>query len=115
MAEELGMVEADVGDDRQYGCNDVCAVESASQSHLDDGHVDLLLLEVEERHGGGQFEKRGVEGLEEGAIVGHEVDNAFLADHLPVNPYAFTEIYKVWRGVKSHLVTCGLENGCQGV
>ena len=51
------MVEADVCDDAKLWRDDVRAVEPASQADFYDREVDLLLLEVLEGKGCGEFEE----------------------------------------------------------
>lgn len=92
VAEEARVVEADVGDDAQQRTDDVGAVEPSAESHLDDGDIDLLLLEIEEGHGRGELEERGMEGLEEGALLLYEVDDALAGDGLAVDADALAEV-----------------------
>ena len=61
VAEEPYMVEADVSDDREVGRDDIGAVESSAKAHLDDGYIDLLLSDVEDCHGRGEFKDRGAQ------------------------------------------------------
>ena len=42
VAEELGVVKPDVGDDGEQGGDDVGAVQAPAHADLDDGDVDLL-------------------------------------------------------------------------
>ena len=58
VAQNVGMVEADVGDNRQRRRDDVGAIQPSAKADLDDGYIDLPLGEIEEREGGGYLEKR---------------------------------------------------------
>ena len=53
------VIECDVRDDRQLGCNHVGGIEPATQSHFDDGDVDIGGGQRLKRDHGGCFEKRG--------------------------------------------------------
>ena len=57
VAEELLVVERDVGDDAEVGADDVGAIQTASQADLHDSHIDLLLSEILEREGGCELEE----------------------------------------------------------
>ena len=55
------MIDADIGDDRDDGLNDVGGVQAAAQADLEDGKLHVLLGAEEQSHGGEQLEKaRGV-------------------------------------------------------
>ena len=87
------MVEADVGNDAQVGTDDVGAVQPAAQSYFDDGHVNLFVGKVAECHGGGQFEERGRQWLEEVAFLFDEAYDIFLRNGLTVDTDAFAEVH----------------------
>lgn len=53
--------------------------------------------------------------LKEAPTLLYETDNIFLTYALSVNTNTFTEIYKVWRSVKSHFVAIGLKQCGNGV
>ena len=61
VAEELGVVETDIGDDRQQGGDDIGAVEPAAHADLDDGDVDLFLGKIVEGESHGHLEEGEVE------------------------------------------------------
>ncbi len=114
VAQELGVVEADVGDDGKDWGDDVGAVESAAQSHFDDGIIHLLLCEVFQSHGSGQFEEGWMEGFEESSVLFYEVDDILLRNAFAVNSDTLSEIYQMGRGVESYLVTLALKDGSNG-
>ena len=60
------MVEVDIRDHRDAAVPGVRRVQPAAQAHLDKRHVDLLLREPAEQHGGQQLElrRRPVLGLD---------------------------------------------------
>ena len=93
VAQELYMVKADVGDDAKVGRDDVRAVQPSAQPHFDDRHLHLLLLEIPEGHGGGQFEERGMERLEKRPMPLYELRDVGLRDGLPVDADALAEIH----------------------
>ena len=54
------MVDTDVSDDRDFGRDDIGAVEATTETDFDDSNVDILLSEVAESHCCGDFEERGL-------------------------------------------------------
>ena len=78
VAQHLGMVVTDVGDDRNQRMDNVGAVETTTQAHFYNGDIHSLVSEVLEGHGGGQLEEGGVERLKEGTLVFHEIDDLLL-------------------------------------
>ena len=99
IAEEAHVVEADVSDDCEVGADDVGAVETATQSDLDDCYVDLLLGKVVKGHCSGELKEGGVQGLEECSMLLHEVDDKLLAHHRSIHADALPEVHQVGRGV----------------
>ena len=111
VAEKLCVVETDVGDYRQFGRDDVGAIEPAAEADFYYRHVDLLLLEIEKRQRRGKLKERRVEGFEELALLLHEVDDPPFGNHLPVDAYALTEVYEMGRCVQADLVASLLQDG----
>ena len=109
------MVKADVGDDAQDGPQDVGAVQPPAEARLNDGHVDCLLCEIEERQGRGNLEERGLQGFEERLLLFDECRDARLGYHCSVHADALAEVGDVGRGVKPHLEPCALQDGGQRV
>ena len=109
------MVQTDVGDDGEQGGDDVGAVEASPEAHLNDGYVHPLLFEVLESQSCGQFEERGVQGLEERALLLHEVDDALLGNHLSVDPDSFAEVHQMRTRVQADPVARRLQDGGQRV
>ena len=56
-----------------------------------------------------------MEGLEEGTVTGHKVDDELLVHTNAVHPDALAEVHQVGRGVEPHLVACRLQDGGEGV
>ena len=109
------MVEADVGDDGKNRGDDVGAVESAAQSHFDDRVINLLLCEVFQCHGSGEFEEGWMKWFEESTVLFNEINDILLRNAFAVHSDTFSEIYQMGRGVESYLVTLALENGSKGM
>ena len=87
---ELGVVEADVGDHRHLGVDDIGGVPSAEHPDLDHGDVDGDVGEPAEGGGGHGFEVGGAnagEHLEVGD-AGDLLGEVFVADRLAVAPAA---------------------------
>ena len=115
VAEKLRVVKTDIGDYRQLWSYDVGAIEPAAKAYLDHSHVNLLLLEIEQRQSRGKLKKRGVERLEELTFLLHEIDDPPLGNHLSVYADAFAEVDKVRRRVQANLVASLLQNGRDAV
>ena len=115
VAQELGMVKADIGDDRQHGRDDVSAVQSSAKPHLDNGNVHLHVAEVLESHGCGQLEEGWVERLEEMTLMFYKPHDIVLADGVAVDADTFTEVNKMWGGIETDSIAAGLKNGSQRV
>ena len=114
-AQKLGVVQTDVGNHAHLGGDDVGAVETAAQSYFHHGDVYMLLGEVFEGQGGGELEEGRMKGLEEGALLLHEVYHILLADAHTVHTDALPEVHQVGRGVKAYLEALGLKDGGQTV
>lgn len=115
VAQKLGMVETDVGDDGKHWGDDVGAVESAAQSYLDYGVIYLLLGKVFQSHGSGQFEEGWMEGFEEASVLLYEVDDILLRNAFAVNSDTLSEIYEMRGGVETYLVSLTLQDGGDGM
>ena len=77
--------------------------------------IYMLLGEVFEGQGGGELEEGRMKGLEEGALLLHEVYHILLADAHTVHTDALPEVHQVGRGVKAYLEALGLKDGGQTV
>ena len=86
------MIERDIGDDTQFRRNEVGAVQTPAQSHLDYGEIDLFLGKIQESEGGGEFKEGRGERLKEGAFAFHEVYDALFGNGFPVDADAFAKI-----------------------
>lgn len=95
VAEKLGVVHADVGDDGEYGRDDVGTVESTAESHLDDSDVYLLIGKILECEGSGEFKEGTVEGFEESTFLFDEVDDIVLWDRYPIDADTLSEVNEV--------------------
>ena len=102
VAEQRGVLEADVGDDGEHGADDVGAVEPSAKPHFNHRHVYPGIGKVTQCHGGCDFKKRGTERLEETALLFHEVHHVLLAHRLAVHTDTLSEVHEVGRGVQSH-------------
>src|SRR5207302_9019854 len=67
-AEHLHMIEADAGDDRGFGDNDVGRIEPAAEPDFDDGPVDLARREMEKAESARDLEE-GQRLFERPAVV----------------------------------------------
>ena len=105
VAQELGVVNADVGDDGKDGGDDVGAVEPSSQSHFDDSNIHLLLGEIVESHGRGQFKETGPQRFEKRPFILHKSCHIFLVYADTVHPDALSEITQMRRGIKPHFIS----------
>ena len=115
MAQKLGVVQTDVGDDRQYGADDVGTVEPAAQPYLYDGNIDRLVGKVFEGQGCCDFEEGGMQRFKEASLGLNEVYYIFLGNHLSVDADALAKVYQMGRGVKAHLEPFVLQHGGQRV
>ena len=59
----------------------------------------MLVSEILECHGCGEFEKRRVERLKESALFFNEIYYILLANTGAINAYSLTKIFDVWRCV----------------
>ena len=65
VAQKLGVVETDVGDNADQRLNDVGAVQSSAQSHFYNGNIDFLFLEILESHCCSDFKERRMQRFKE--------------------------------------------------
>ena len=115
VAEQGHVVVADVGDDTGAGRDDVGAVETPAETGLDDRHIDVAGGEVVKGHHHRQFKKRRVYLAACVEVFAGKFENRFARNHFAVDPYAFSEIDQVRRGIQSHPVAALLEYGGQNV
>ena len=122
VAQPLLVVEVDVGDDGDEGRDDIGGVETAAESDLKDGDVDVLGGEVVESHGGYGFEEAGhlrerTGGDELGgggldaSVDGGEIG---VGDGCAVDANAFVDADEMGRGVEGGAVSGGGEDGGEG-
>ena len=109
------MVEADVCDDGKHGLDDVCAVEPASQTDFYDCEVNLLLLEVLEGKGCGEFEERKAPFYGQCFYVFDKVNDALFAYLFAVDSNSFAEVNKMGTCVETDAIALSLQNGCKCV
>ena len=57
IAQELGMIPTDVGDDTDQRTDHIGRIESAAHTHLNDRHIDLLTGKVIKSDGRGDFKE----------------------------------------------------------
>ena len=75
MAQEIFVIESDLGDDGNFGNQDVGGIETAAKANLEDGDVGFLAGEKIEGHRGDAFKKCGMGGEIAG---GEEVLDDFM-------------------------------------
>ena len=97
------MVKSYVGDYGKDRLDYVGAVQSAAQSGLNHGHVDLLVGKPAESHGGSHLKERRMQRLQKALVVLNEPDYIVGADRLSVYPDALAEIGQMGRCVKAGL------------
>ena len=95
VAQELGMVEADIGDDGNQRGDDVRAVQPSAQAYLDDSDVDVHVTEVLEGHGCRHLKERGMERFQESALALNKINDIRLADWTAIDADALTKINQV--------------------
>src|SRR5699024_3408254 len=108
-AEDVAVVDADVGDDAQRRYDDVRGVEPAAEPRFDDGDFRVRLGEPFESHGGGHFKIGEAEFGHRPAIGGHESGDALLRYLFAVHADAFPEIVQVRRCIEPRAVSGGLQ------
>ena len=95
IAQELLVVEADVGDDCKVGRDNIGAIKATTEAYFYDSYVHLLLGKVLKSEGCSKFEERRAEWLEEVTLLFHKINDALLGNHLAVHTYAFAKIYQM--------------------
>ncbi len=90
---QVGVVLADVGDDRDVAVDHVGRVEQAEQAHLDDGHIDGDLGEPGERRRGEQLEVGRLHPRErtERGDLADDLAEGVVADRFEVPLEAFVD------------------------
>ncbi len=114
-AEQVAVVEADVGDDAQGGPEDVRGVEPASQSGFYDGHLHSRLGEVAEGHCGRHLEvgESPVDHLL--SVPVEERGDGRFRYHPAVHADALSEVVQVGGGVESGAIAGRLQDRGQHV
>lgn len=107
-SEKVGVVDADISDDAEFGRDDVGAVEATTKTDFDDSNVDLLLSKIAERHCRSDFEERWLEFGNERLCEFDKFAYSFFGNHFAIDAYAFAEIFEVRRGVEAHFVASRL-------
>ena len=115
IAQQLRMLHPHVGHHAQKGRYDVGGVQTAAQTRLDHGHLDLAVGEVVERHSRRRLEERKVELAHLGLMLIDEIHHLLFGDHLAVDAYALAKILQVRRRVESHAIPRLLEHRSQNV
>ena len=116
VAQELRVVQADVGDDGALGVLDgVRRVPVAAHAHLQHHDVALLPLEVLEAQGGDQLELRGMlgHGVGMGPHVFRQCAQVVVGDLNAVHLHALVEADDVGRGVEPRAIARPREDGGQ--
>ena len=116
VAEELLVFKAHIGDDAQFGSNDIGAIEPATKSCLDNSDIDVAPSEVVECHGGHQLKERRLDALNPALLViGDPLHDETAAHHPAVDANALPEVHKVRRCEQPDLVAALLQAGGQQV
>lgn len=92
VAEELGVVEPDVGNDAEVGGDDVGAVKPPAHAYLHHCHVDLFGGEIVECQPDGHFKETELQCLHVVAMPLDKVGDTLLGYHLPVDADALAEV-----------------------
>ena len=92
VAQELCVVETDVGNDRGDGGDDIGTVQPSSKSDFNHGNVYLLVAEILESHGRSNLEERGMKGFKECTFLFNELYHVVFADRPAVDADALGEV-----------------------
>ena len=101
VAEQLAVVQADIGHDAQVRFQDIGAVEPAAEPRFDDGRIDVFVGKPLETETGGNLEERETVPDEIRLPLCQEIKHILLRDHLSADPDAFTEVPEMGRGEKT--------------
>lgn len=101
-AEQIGMLQPDVRDERGCWADDVCCIQPSSKAHFYDGEIHLLLGEVQKRKGCRRFEKAGSYDFERLAIPFDRTLKPGLRCRRAIDPHTFCEGKQVRRRMQSH-------------
>ena len=115
VAQELLMVEGDIGYDRQQGMYDVCAVQTATQPYFYDGNIYMGISKILKRHGSSKFEEGGMKGSEKISLFFYKPHHIVFRDSFAVDTDTLAEIYKMRRSEQPDLIARLLQNGGDGV
>ena len=107
-SEKVGVVDADISDDAEFGRDDVSAVEATTKTNFDDSNVDILLSKIAERHCRSDFEERRLEFGNEWLCEFDEFADGLFGNHFAIDADALAEIFEVRRGVEAHFVASRL-------
>src|SRR5450432_615703 len=103
--QEVHMIKTDIGYYRYFRDNNICAVQSATQSRFDDGNIYLLPGKPVKSHRDGNFKKGWFQLIYRWPdAFGKSCDGGFR-DHLPVDANPFPEIMEVGRRIESGFKT----------
>ena len=114
-AKNMGVVVADVGNDGQFGKNDIGAIERTAKPDLDNGKIDFLLCKIEERKSRCNLEKRGTDFFDGGSVLFDKVDNPFFRNHLSIDANPLSEVLQMRRSVEPDTIAGTLQHRCQEV
>src|SRR5262249_13055588 len=101
VAEDLGVIQADRGDDRHQRREDVGAIEPAAEADLDHGDVDLAFGEVEESERRRHLEEGAVAAFGESFDPVERLLEPALVGPLADDADALTEVDQMRRGVEA--------------
>lgn len=107
------VVECDLGDGDGFWLDDVRAVETSTETSLDDRDVHGFIREMHEREGGHDLEEGGfeIEPLGDFCDLLHQNDERRVGDHLAIDADSLAKIGEMWRTVGAHGVAALVEHG----
>ena len=116
-AQELGVVQADVGEDRDLrGGDHVGGVEFAAHTRLQDHNVAALPVEPGQGDGSDQLKLGGQirHGLGEGPDIVRDRGQCLPGDHFPVDLHPFPEVDHVGRDEQTGPIAGSGQDGGEG-
>ena len=113
VAKKLRVVKSDVGNDGEFGQDDIGGVKSTAHTHFNNGNVDFFLGKVIECHSHSHFKERELKVGKQLPVTLHKIHHLLLRNHLAIDTDALAEVDKMRRRVKSHLVSCLLQDGSE--
>ena len=110
----IGVVDLDVGDDRDIGIEHIGGVEPPERSDLDDGHVDVCLRQQDERGRRHQLEPAVIDAGRCGFHdPGNRISHPVVGHRAPVDADALGDVVQVGARVRADTKPGrGQQRGC---